>query len=274
VAAEPPIERLALRATSIADDLGFVALIDLAKALKDTESRVIGGHMVQLHVYRWGLGMELYRETQDADLGVPLMAAQDPSLVERLLAMGYKRLAGNRFGRPMDDIPVRGDTSESFDAVIDVLVPAYTSRPRSTRRIGKHLVTTEVPGLAEAFRRPAVVANLELTRMNGAVDTTCVIIPDELSALILKVMAWRARGAAKDAVDIWRCSEIALAAGVNAGELTGKTGAMVREELQRGVERREGLLMNRIVAYRRLSAEAGDVLHTRLRAVVSRLLGG
>jgi hypothetical protein len=102
-------------------------------------------------VYRWGLGSDLYRATQDADLGVPLMAAQDPSLVTRLEDLGYERLAGNRFGRVLDDIPVTGVDDDDRRAVIDILVPAYTSRPRHRRRIGNHLVTTEVPGLAEAF---------------------------------------------------------------------------------------------------------------------------
>lgn len=231
--------------------------------------------MVQLHVYRWGLGAELYRETQDTDLGVPLMAARDPMLVSRLLAAGYERLTGNSFGRVIDDIPVTRTTAVTGErrAVIDILIPAYTSRPRDTRKLGEHLVTTEVPGLAEAFRRPAAMVDLELTRLNLAVVTARVAIPDELSALVLKVMAWRVRGAVKDAVDIWRCTEIALAAGVDGSTLKGKTGDIVRDELQRGVQNRDGPIVSAVVGFRRLSPDAGDALHTRLRAVVSRILG-
>jgi hypothetical protein len=65
-----------------------------------------------------GLGVELYRATRDADLGVPLMAAQDPSLVTRLEDVGYERLAGNRFGRVLDDIPVKGVDDNDRRAVI------------------------------------------------------------------------------------------------------------------------------------------------------------
>lgn len=274
MAAELPLDRLVLRAASVADDLGFVALGDLAATSEGIDSRVIGGHMVQLHVYRWGFGAELYRETQDVDLGVPLTAVEDPSIVERLMALGYARLAGNRFSRQIDDISVGDDTADSHQAVIDLLVPAYTSRPSKTGLIGQHLVTTEVPGLAEAFRRPAVAVELELTRMNNAVLSARVVIPDELAALVLKVMAWRTRGAPKDAVDIWRCSEVALAAGSYFTELNGKTGDTVRRDLQRAVERRHGQFMDEITSFRRLSPNAGDALHTRLRAVVDRLLKG
>jgi hypothetical protein len=273
MAAELPLQDLTLRANSLADDLGFVALADLAHVLADVESRVIGGHMVQLHVYRWGLGSDLYRATQDADLGVPLMAAQDPSLVTRLEDLGYERLAGNRFGRVLDDIPVTGVDDDDRRAVIDILVPAYTSRPRHTRRIGNHLVTTEVPGLAEAFRRPPVRVGLELVRLNGEVLKTAVVIPDERSALILKVMAWRTRAEPKDAVDVWRCCEVAVLARVHLSDRAGKTGETVVQELQRDVERRDGRLVTSIVESRRLSASAGDALHTRLRALVNRIGG-
>jgi hypothetical protein len=43
-----PLTRIALSAASVADDLGYVALTDLARALDDLaeDYRVIGGHMV------------------------------------------------------------------------------------------------------------------------------------------------------------------------------------------------------------------------------------
>ncbi|MCA1696679.1 MAG: hypothetical protein LC749_19245, partial [Actinobacteria bacterium] len=46
MAAEHPLTELALRAGSLADDLGFVALGDLAQIVPAGESRVIGGQMV------------------------------------------------------------------------------------------------------------------------------------------------------------------------------------------------------------------------------------
>lgn len=274
MAADKPLTRLALHASSVAEDLSFVALADLSAILADTEHRVIGGQMVQLHAYRWGLGPELHRQTQDADLGVPLEAVADATLISRLTDRGYRREKGNRFARPVDDIPIRmmGDQTQRREAVVDVLVPAYTSRPRSTRRVGDHLVTTEVPGLADAFQRPPVVLHLALTRLNSKTLSAHLAIPDEASALALKVMVWRRRGASNDAVDIWRCAEIGLRAGVTAGDLPGKTGGIVRQELQLAVSKRDGSLVTAIVNARKLSVDAGNALHTRLQAVVSRLV--
>lgn len=57
-----PLTRITLGAASVADDLGYVALADLAQALEGlTEDyRVIGGHMVTVLAARWQLGHELY----------------------------------------------------------------------------------------------------------------------------------------------------------------------------------------------------------------------
>lgn len=93
----PPLNDLALVATSVADDVGFVALNDLSNVMADDSYRVIGGHMVTALVARWDLGRDLYRETQDADLGVPPVAVKDAVLVDRLLDYGYQRRAGNSF---------------------------------------------------------------------------------------------------------------------------------------------------------------------------------
>ena len=63
-----PLDRLLLSCGSVAEHLGFVALNDVATAMEGEDGRIIGGHMVTLHVFRWGL--DLFRATQDADLGV------------------------------------------------------------------------------------------------------------------------------------------------------------------------------------------------------------
>ena len=74
-----PLNRITLSAASVADDLGYVGLTDLARALGDlTEDyRVIGGHMVTVLAARWQLGHDLYRETGDVDLGIPPIVARD-----------------------------------------------------------------------------------------------------------------------------------------------------------------------------------------------------
>jgi len=86
MAAGTPLNRITLGAASVADDLGYVALADVARALGGLtgDYRVIGGHMVTVLAARWQLGSELYRETGDVDLGIPPVVARDHHLVSRL----------------------------------------------------------------------------------------------------------------------------------------------------------------------------------------------
>src|SRR5207244_10779882 len=117
MAAEPPLSRLVLDASSVADDLGYVALADLGRALGagvGANYRVIGGRMVTALVVRWRLGADMYRETGDTDLGVPPVVVRDQRVIERLAELGYERVAGNRFARTLHDVPVRvvGDRDE------------------------------------------------------------------------------------------------------------------------------------------------------------------
>ena len=73
-----PLQKLKLIATSQTDDLSFVVLKDVAHVVTEQKLvdcvRLIGGHMVTLHVHRWNLGKNLYRETVDADLGIQKFA--------------------------------------------------------------------------------------------------------------------------------------------------------------------------------------------------------
>lgn len=108
--------------------------------------------------------------------------------------------------------------------------------------------------------------------MNHEVLAIGITIPDEVASLVLKTMAWRARLAAKDAVDVWRCIEVLLAAETNLGQIVGKTGETVKAELRSCVARRDGAFVAAIVGYRGLSPLGGNALHTRLRAIVDRLL--
>ena len=86
MAAGTALTRITLGAASVADDLGYVALTDLARALGSlTEDyRVIGGHMVTVLAARWQLGHDLYGEPGDVDLGIPPVVARDHYLVSRL----------------------------------------------------------------------------------------------------------------------------------------------------------------------------------------------
>jgi hypothetical protein len=225
MAAGTPLTRLTLGAASVADDLGYVALSDLARALVDiaADCRVIGGHMATVLAARWRLGSELYRETGDVDLGILPVVARDHDVVGRLRDLDYTQVAGNRFARGLSDIPVKiKDKEDSLrpEAFIDVLVPAYTSRARQNVRVGGDLFTTEVPGLQLALARPPVTITLELRRLNGEVLQCGLPFPDEVSALVLKSLATTVRSKDTDIADIWRCLEIAFAAGLRPADFT------------------------------------------------------
>ena len=91
-------------------------------------------------------------------------------VVRRLKDIDYLQVAGNRFARGLADIPagmVSERNSPSPQALIDVLIPAYTSRAHENVQVGEDLFTTEVHGLQLALARPAVTIVLVLHRLNG-----------------------------------------------------------------------------------------------------------
>jgi hypothetical protein len=278
MAAGTPLTRLALGASSISDDLGYVALNDLATALADitADYRIIGGHMVTMLAARWRLGTGFYRETGDVDLGIPPVVARDKRVVSRLKDVSYLQIAGNRFARRISDIPA-GLTGEkgslSPEAFIDVLVPAYTSRARANVPVGEDLFTTEVLGLQLALARPPVTISLHLRRLNG--DTLRCEVPfaDELSALVLKSLATRVRSRNTDIADVWRCLEIAFAAGLNPADFVGGVRADSAAVIRRLFGTRRSPAMAALIAERHLSVQAADERFTRIRALIARVLG-
>ena len=270
-----PLNRLSLRATSVADDLGFVALADLASALESDDEvpyRVIGGQMVMVLAARWSLGADLYRVTLDADLGTTPVVVRDHTLVERLAELGYKQVAGDRFARVVDDIPA-GDETDTPKAVIDILLPAYTSRPSQNRTAGD-LVATEALGLAAALQRPPLAIELELQRLNGEVLDVVLSFPDEASALVLKAFATRARHKPTDHTDVWRCLEIARAAGVTTEAFTDSDEMSEGADLVRSLfSDRLGPGMSVMSEEQGLSETAADQRYTRIRALIDEILG-
>lgn len=278
MAADAPLSRIVLGAASVADDVGFVALADLGNMLGSdvgANYRIIGGHMVTALVACWQLGEELYRETGDIDLGVPPVVVRDHCLIERLIDLGYERVAGNRFARPIHDVPVQvfGGRDTLHQAVIDVLVPAYTSRARNDRRVNDQLITTEVLGLATALKRPPRLLALELHRLNGEQLDVEIAFPDEVAALVLKAFATRVRNKATDVVDVWRCLEVAFAAGVTPEEFTDGNRSEAAALVRSLFDRRDGPGMRALESEQRLSTMAADERFTRLRALILRVIG-
>jgi hypothetical protein len=271
-----PLNRMVLAARSVADDLSYVALGDIAGALnpRTREYRIIGGLMVTALAARWELGASLYRETLDADLGVSPLVVRDLGLADRLKAAGYKQVAGDRFERPVPDIPagVSGVASSTYRAAIDVLVPAYTSRPRQNVRIGPDLVTTEVLGLQTALARNPVELTLDLRRLSGDIMTLGMLFPDEVSALTLKAFATRVRMKPTDVIDVWRCLEICFAARVDAAAFRRGTAAEGAAIIRKLFDGRNSPGIQTLAEQQRLSPDAADQRYTRIRALAERLL--
>jgi hypothetical protein len=104
------------------------------------------------------------------------------------------------------------------------------------------------------------------------VDTE-VAFPDEVAALVLKGYATRVRHRATDVVDVWRCLEVAFAAGLRPDDFAEGIPAEAAAIVRRMFERREGTGMAALIEEQRLSADAADARYTRLRALIARVLG-
>lgn len=199
--------RVVLVSLSAAMDGGFTAVTDVSSAMAAIglagDHRLIGGVAVMLHVQRLGLDLPL-RATGDADFGVPPYLLRAPELVAAIEDRGCTKVAGNRWERSIDERRV---------ASVDLLIPTYGSRAHDTVRVGS-IVTTEVPGLAEALQRPAVNVEIELHLTDGETLSTTVSLPDTVGMLALKTLVRTVRTEDRDAQDLWRCLEIAAAEGV------------------------------------------------------------
>lgn len=270
MAAEP---RLILASRSVAEDLALIALTDVAEVVAErgvTDARVIGGHMVMLHAHRYGLGSDLYRVTADADLGVSKFVAREAGLIEALEARGYQRFTGNRFRRRISKLEERVDAPF---AVVDVLVPAYTSHARDDQFISDKLTTIEVPGLAMALSRPEVEVHLNAVLSDGTEFPVSVALPDEPSALVLKALAWQRRAAGKDVVDVWRMLEVLVAAGISLADDSSKDVELSREIVRPAFVDPGAAGAVALGREQQLSEGAVRERCTRIQALIRRALG-
>ncbi len=193
---------LVLASTSLVEDGAYQAMADIAGAAASTgsEYRVIGGHMVTVHVARSGADLPA-RATLDADVGLEAQVLASTGLVEALLGMGYQLQGGNRLVR----------ASAGSGCAIDILVPADTSRVRHNRKVGDHLFVDEAPGLRYALARPAMTVDLEVRLTTAVTVRLQPAVPDLTAAICLKVLAYHSRGEPRDAFDVWRLLEVARA---------------------------------------------------------------
>jgi hypothetical protein len=138
--------------------------------------------------------------------------------------------------------------------------------------VSDDLVTTEVPGLALALKREPVLLRMELHRLNGERLDVEVAFPDEIAALTLKAFASQVRNKPIDIVDVWRCLEVAYAAGTNSAAFTDGEAAEAARIIRTLFDRRDGDGMSALVGEQRLSATAADERFTRIRALIQRVL--
>ncbi|MEZ5322851.1 MAG: hypothetical protein R2698_12400 [Microthrixaceae bacterium] len=256
--------RVVLASMSAAMDGGFTAVADVSSAMATTgmteHHRLIGGVAVMLHIQRLQLDLPL-RATGDADFGVPPHVLREPELVDAIEDLGYRKVAGNRWERPIDERRV---------ASVDLLIPTYRSRARDTVKVGS-IVTSEVPGLAEAFQRPAVNVAIDLHLTDRETLSTTVSLPDAVGMLALKVLVRTVRTEDRDVEDLWRCLEIAAAEGVDpttfdSSEPLRRVRAALWLELGPN-----GDAVDKLTAG--LQSDAAARLRTRVRALLTETVG-
>jgi hypothetical protein len=272
MAYKEPLDELIVGSVSYAEDLSFHALIDLSEIVSEKkieDARVIGGHMVTFHVQRWGLGAALYRATLDADLGVPPIVARTERIVDALEDRGYERYTGNRYRREIQEL--RDHVEENF-AVVDVLIPAYTSRPRENVRVDDKLTTIEVPGLAAALLAKPVTVSVKLSPRTGGERQIELRLPDERCGLVLKAFAWRQRSAGKDIVDVWRLLEVGAVAGISVGAQMGEDGALASRLIRSAFSELGSEGTRALVAELKLNEAAARERFARIQALMDRVL--
>lgn len=256
--------RVVIASLSAAMDGGFTAVADVSSAMASAgmteQHRLIGGVAVMLHVQRLGLDLPL-RATGDADFGVPPHLLRGPELVDAIEVLGYRKVAGNRWEHSIDERRI---------ASVDLLIPTYRSRARDTVKVGS-IVTSEVPGLAEAFQRPAVNVGIDLRLTDGETLSTTVALPDAVGMLALKALVRTVRTEDRDVEDLWRCLEIAAAEGVEPGTFdSSEPLRRVRTALWRELGP-DGTALDELTAG--LQADAAARLRTRVRALLTETAG-
>lgn len=202
------MSRVEIRSLSRANDASLLALSDLAAVADriELEHRVIGGQMVALHVALAGVTNQVPdRATADADAGVARTAVTGDKLAEfikELGALDYRKVSGDRLYRERDG------------TAIDVLLPAYRTRPRTNVRVGP-VTATEAGGLTYALGRAPETVSVTATLTDGKqLPPFAVHVPTIEGALAIKAHAWAHRGSPRDALDIWRLLHAAEQRGV------------------------------------------------------------
>lgn len=182
---------------SQADDLGLLTLQDVAVAASGYDYRVIGGHMVRLLARVYELPVE-DRLTADADAGIAEDVAIGGELHEQLTKVGgYTAESGNRYVRSEDELQLEGNDTPR--RVVDLLVPAGGE---PGRRVLGARGFDGAPGLRRALAQEPVAVSVQARLLSGPEIAFTVPVPDVEAAFVLKMLAWGARYADKDVLDL------------------------------------------------------------------------
>lgn len=149
------------------------------------------------------------------------------------------------------------------------MIPAYRTRARQNVTIGD-VVTTEVPGLAEALRRPGVDVEAVFALTDGTALEAHVVLPDAVSMIALKAGARRVRNEDRDLEDLWRCLEIAAAEGVTPQDFAAEPLSAAAQTTAREFSRASPALA---VLSAGLQPDAAARMRTRVRALVAEVVG-
>ena len=164
-----------IRSTSLADDLGLIALRDVcvaASRVVETDYRIIGGHMVRLLTHVYGRVPPTPRLTADADAGINEPVAAGGVLGTHLEEVGYRQEFSNRYLRAVS----------AGDAAVDLLVPADASA--GPQELGGNQFDA-APGLRLALSAPAVIVEVSAWLSDGEEVTCTAVIPDLEAAVVL-----------------------------------------------------------------------------------------
>jgi hypothetical protein len=132
------------------------------------------------------------------------------------------------------------------------------------------VVTTEVPGLTVALRRPGIAIHAELRLTNDDARETTIVLPDAFATLVLKARARTVRDEERDAQDLWRCLEVAAADGVTPALVDAEEVGDLRELLHRELGP-GGASLGAIT--RGLTDDAAARLRTRIRSLLADVIG-
>lgn len=223
------IKTFSMVSTSRQQDLAYLALADVAAVSVDLrlDYRIVGGNAVSLLVAAFDVRDVPDRETADADVAAEFDMLAKPELLVRLAALGYSQDDGSRLSRPLTGAErgaYVGDGTASvapeIDALrpmIDFMAPSLSGHHQPNQPAGD-LTVDAFPGISLGLAQPSVRVSFDVRLTTGMEFTVAVPLPSPLSALCIKLLAYRGRASRKDAVDIWRLLAVCRAAGVAPGD--------------------------------------------------------